>query len=255
MKFGYAITTYGQGSFLKTTLDSIPDGSVIEVIDTKQRNWPLAKGWNYAMDRFLWDLALDAVIISNDDVVFRPDTGELLAWGILEGQFDKTSLTFTAESGTKWLSGYMNYWPDTRPELLLLSARHAHWSDACTDIPDQQMLKDAIPIWQPGPDFSCFCVSRRLGQVIGRFDENYSPAYFEDNDTHRRIQLAGYDAGAFAPYWHFRNGTTRTDPERAAAVHASFENCKKYYCDKWGAPYDGASPIGRETYLVPFNKV
>lgn len=248
IKFGYAITTYGQGSFLRTTLDSIPNGSIIEVIDTKQRSWPLARAWNYAMDRFLWDMALDAVIISNDDVVFRPDTGSLLAWGIIEGQFERNNIE-------PWIK-CEDYWPEDQrgKELLLLSARHAHWSDACTSTPDNEMLTNAEPIWQPGPDFSCFCVSRRLGQVIGRFDENYNPAYFEDNDTHRRIQLAGYEAGALAPYWHFRNGTTRTDPERAAAVQASFEKCKKYYCDKWGAPYDSGSPIGRETFLTPFNQ-
>jgi hypothetical protein len=245
LKFAYVVTTYGRGSFLDVTLSHIPEDSRVMIIDTKEQDWALTKAWNHAADKLLWDEAYDAIIIMNDDVVLRPDTGELLAWAILEGQFENYN----------GLADYESRWPaDHNKEILLLSARHAHWSDVCTDVPDWKMLKDATPRWEPGPDFSCFCISRRLGQEIGRFDEDYYPAYFEDNDTHRRIQLAGYEAGAFAPYWHFRNGTTRRDPVAAARVQATFENCKKYYCQKWGAPYDGGNPIGRETFKTPFGQ-
>src|SRR6266581_1223524 len=242
MRFAYVIIKWSS-TFLTQTLNSIPTGSEFTVIDNKVLGWPLAKAWNHAVDMVLWNKAYDAVIIMNDDVVLRPDTGELLAWGMLEGQFEQRVTGTTSKYGQ-----IDNYWPHpTAPqrELLLLSARHAHWSDACTDSPDWDMLNAAKPIWQPGPDFSCFCVTRRLGQEIGRFDENFNPAYLEDNDTHRRIQLAGFEAGALAPYWHFLNGTIRSDPERATAVRNSFERCKKYYCEKWGAPLDSGSPIGR----------
>jgi hypothetical protein len=248
LRFAYGVTTWGGfkggSKFLHTTLDHLPRDSRVLVVDNKEGNWPLAKGWNYIVDKLLWDEAYDACIIMNDDVILRPDTGELLAHGLLDWQFG-------SQRGGTMLS-YLTYWPNPRPELLLLSARHASWSDACTDVPDWDMLNRAEPIWQPGPDFSCFCVGRKLGQVIGRFDENFVPAHYEDNDTHRRIQLAGFEAGAFAPYWHFLNGTTRSDPERLQAVISS--QSKEYYCRKWGVPIDGASPIGRETFLTPFNQ-
>lgn len=240
MKFAYAVTTWSS-PFLKTTLEHIPENSRVLIVDNRKNGWSLARGWNYAADKLLWDEAYDAIIIMNDDVVLRPDTGELLVAGLLYHQYHP-GLYFEDQ------------WPPNRPELLLLSGRHASWSDACTDAPDEEMLANAETVWQPGPDFSCFCITRKLGQVIGRFDEFYNPAYFEDNDTHRRIQLAGYEAGAFAPYWHFRNGTIRTDPERASMIQASFEDSKRYYCKKWGAPFDNDSPIGRETFLTPFNR-
>lgn len=248
MKFAYAITTMGSGGkFLQTTLDNIPTGSRVLLVENQR---PLSRGWNFAIDKLLWDETYDACIIMNDDVILRPDTGELLAWGILEGQFQED---LGNPHGT-----YASTWPrDFNKEILLLSARHAHWSDARTDEPDWEILKDAKPAWQPGPDFSCFCVSRRLGQVVGRFDEQFNPAYFEDNDMHRRIQLAGFEGGAFAPYWHFRNGSTRNDvadQEVAKMILSNFEGCKRYYCSKWGAPYDGVSPVGRETFLTPFGQ-
>jgi hypothetical protein len=238
MRFAYGVTTYGMGSFYKTTLEHIPEGSHVITIDNKVTGWPLAKAWNYIIDELLWHQSYDACIIMNDDVVLRPDTGELLAWALLEGQYEQTQ--------------YDNYWPvsPARPDLLLISARHASWSDACTDAVDWNMLNAAKPIWQPSPDFSCFVVSRHLGQVIGRFDEGYDPCYFEDNDTHRRIQLAGYEGGAFAPYWHFRNGTIRSDAERNLAVTSGggFEKSKRYYLSKWGGL------PGQEIFVTPFNR-
>jgi hypothetical protein len=249
MKFAYGIPSIGVGHFLPITLAHIPSDSRVLLVNDKPLSWSLARKWNYIMDVILWDEAYDAVIIMNDDVVLRPDTGKLLAWGMLEGQFLPSVMRMNADD-----ISYEDRWGASRPELLLLSARHASWSDACTDEPDWEMLKNARPRWEPGPDFSCFCVSRRFCQEIGRFDEEFYPAYFEDNDTHRRIKLAGFEAGAFAPYWHFRNGMTRKDPNLRTLINSNFESCKKRYCEKWGAPYDNGNPMGRETFLTPFNQ-
>lgn len=260
MRFAYGITTIGHGHFLDTTLSHIPADSRVFVVDNKATGWSLARAWNHIMDVLLWNEAYDACLIMNDDVVLRPDTGPILAWGILTGQYlkpEETQLSSIDENLRGWpnpFGGWQSHWPEDRPELLLLSARHAHWSDACTDVPDWEMLQNAKPIWQPGPDFSCFCVSRRFGQEVGRFDEEFYPAYFEDNDAHRRIQLAGFEAGALAPYWHFRNGTLRTDDQQRAIIQANFENCKRRYCAKWGAPYDNSNPISRETFTTPFGR-
>jgi hypothetical protein len=247
MRYAYAIVTFSNSPFLNGAVASIPEGERVLVVNNTERRCALAANWNYAVDKLLWEEAYDAVVIMNDDVVLRPDTGKLLAWGILVGQFENKE--------KEKQGGYESYLPESWPEILLLSARHASPSDACTDVPDQELLVSARPIWQPGPDFSCFCVSRRLGQEVGRFDEGFNPAYFEDNDTHRRIQLAGFEGAAFAPYWHFRSGSFRASPERRREIQSSFEHCKRYYCQKWGAPYDMESPIGRETFSVPFGAV
>jgi len=240
MRWAYAVTTYASGPMLQTTLASIPEDSRVLVVDTRTSRWPLARSWNHAVDTLLEE-GFDAVIVMNDDVVLRPDTGELLAWGLLEGQFmvDRPYVSDWGAAG--------------HPELLLLSARHAANSDACTDVPDWDLLHGAEPKWQPGPDFSTFCVGHRFREVVGRFDEGFE-LWFEDNDTHRRIRMAGCEAGALAPYWHFRNGTIRTDRAWAAAATApggTFERSKRRYAEKWGAPFDAGSPLGRETLAVP----
>jgi hypothetical protein len=227
------VVTTWNGHFLERTLEHLPPDVHRIVIDVRANRWPLSRAWNSGIDRLLWQ-RFEAVVVMNDDVIVRPDTVDLLAWGILEGQHDVR---------------YHSSWGDRKPHLLLLSARHASLSDACTDEPDWALLSAAQPEWQPGPDFAMFAVTRELFERVGRFDEGFDPAWFEDNDMHRRIQLAGYEAGAFAPYWHFRNGTVRTDPERLAVAHnGGFERSKQHYIEKWGGP------LGQERYTTPFDR-
>lgn len=225
MRWAYAVTTWS-GAKLVETIHSVPVGARLLVIDNSQLAWPLARAWNYAIDRLCVREGYDVAIVMNDDVVLRPDTGELLARALLERQY-----------GGGW-SG---------PELLLVSARHAAPTDAPTDAPDRGLLDAAVPAFQPGPDFACFATSGRLFAEVGRFDERFNPAHFEDNDMHRRIQLAGFEGAAYAPYWHFLRSTIRTDPERRAVVqNGAFEQVKQYYLAKWGGL------PGAETYTLPF---
>src|SRR5207237_1639342 len=109
-KWAYAISTWS-GARIVEAIQSIPKDSRLLVVDNSQRGWPLAKSWNYAIERLCISEGFDAVIIMNDDVVLRPDTGELLVKGLLEDQFRQ---------------GYSK-------ELLLLSARHANHGDMFID--------------------------------------------------------------------------------------------------------------------------
>lgn len=226
MKFAYAISTWS-GARIVETIQSIPKGSRLLVVDNSQHGWPLARSWNYAIERLCVHEGYDAVVIMNDDVVLRPDTGKLLVKGLLEDQFKQ---------------GFDR-------ELLLLSARHANHGDMYTDEVNWKVLNGKSPQFQPGPDFSCFATSKKLIERIGPFDEHFIPAYFEDNDMHRRIQLAGFEAYAYAPYWHYRSVTVRTDPERAREISSGAQaKCRDYYIAKWGG-----LPAS-ETFLTPFNR-
>lgn len=226
MRIAYAISTWS-GARIVETIHSIPKGQRLLVVDNSQHGWPLAKSWNYAIDRLCVHEGYDAVIVMNDDVVLRQDTGQLLAEGLLNEQFNQ---------------GYDR-------ELLLLSARHSNHGDMYTDEVNWKLLHDKPAQFQPGPDFSCFCTTKKLLEVVGPFDEHFVPAYYEDNDMHRRIQLAGYEAYAYAPYWHYRSVTVRTDPERAREVGGGAQaKCRDYYISKWGG-----TP-GNEVFSTPFNR-
>lgn len=207
MSHGYLVTTYNSGPWLQTTLNQLPLSHVV-LVDTKSFGGNLNRAWNYGIGEVLADH--DVAIVCNDDIVLRADTARLLEAALLD------------QSGCDW----------TDRELLLLSARHAALNDNRTNNANWDLLSAAQPEHQPGPDFACFAVTRKLFEVVGPFDEGFQ-VYASDNDMHRRIQLAGFEAGAYAPYWHLLNGTIRASAERQAAVHAIFEHDIAHYVNKW----------------------
>jgi GT2 family glycosyltransferase len=99
------------------------------------------------------------------------------------------------------------------------------------------------------PDYACFAVDPIIFRSkYGYFDENFTPAYFEDNDMAYRISRSGgkqiklplarmYHKGSQTQFW---NG------ERVVS-HEMFRRNEGYYMAKWGGM------PGKETYEVPFN--
>lgn len=101
-----------------------------------------------------------------------------------------------------------------------------------------------------GPDFSCFLITAECHRYF-QFDERFIPAYFEDNDYHRRLQLAGLGDKIFSlpiPYLHYGSGTLRNVERLNQGWHAKFEACKRYYSEKWGGV------PGQETHTSPFGE-
>lgn len=100
--------------------------------------------------------------------------------------------------------------------------------------------------WGAGVDFACFMITERCFQQVGPFDENFYPAYFEDNDYHRRIILSGLNSRMItnAPYYHYGSTTQRTND---GVQPKDFELNRQYYKEKWGGV------PGAETFATPYN--
>lgn len=101
-----------------------------------------------------------------------------------------------------------------------------------------------------GQRFACFLLRWRAYQDVGPFDEGFAPAYFEDNDYHRRLSLAGWEAPiAPSDLGHTGSATMQGLPpqERDRRHHDLFRACRRRYILKWG------SIPGDELYTVPFD--
>lgn len=101
------------------------------------------------------------------------------------------------------------------------------------------------------PDFSCFMINQRTIDEVGWFDENFRPGYFEDNDYHYRIHLAGFITANMAdvPHYHVGSQTQLNPANKAPVVTAkAFDLNRRYYVQKWGG-----TP-GQETFTTPFNQ-
>jgi len=99
------------------------------------------------------------------------------------------------------------------------------------------------------PDFSCFMLNSETINQVGYFDENFWPAYFEDNDYHYRMKLAGLKAVKLnqALYYHFGSQTIKNSPDVEKISNEYYLQNKEYYIKKWGGV------PGNEAYQTPFN--
>lgn len=89
-----------------------------------------------------------------------------------------------------------------------------------------------------GESFSCFMIGLRLYARVGQFDEQFHPAYFEDNDYVRRMTLVG-EQFTVAPhadgYHHARSATLQTYSSiELEQHHRNFEANRARYIAKWG---------------------
>lgn len=97
--------------------------------------------------------------------------------------------------------------------------------------------------------YEMFGISRRCVRKVGWFDENYHPAYAEDNDYQRRATLAKMRMKWMeGPYKHEGSLTIRLDPVLRERNNVTYVKNVEYHHAKWGGP------PGTEAYEVPFNK-
>jgi len=101
---------------------------------------------------------------------------------------------------------------------------------------------------------SLFAVTAEGRDRIGEFDENFVPAYSEDQDHMYRVKLAGAEwadvPGIRAihgepPLWG--SSTVWSDPVLLEQCKVAQPNNLEYYARKWGGR------PGKETYVTPYN--
>lgn len=99
-------------------------------------------------------------------------------------------------------------------------------------------------------DFFCFIVNiPKLIDKVGWFDENFQPAYFEDNDMHLRIGYAGQKSYVLSDVQvnHVGSATQNFDPGNPVCPPHQFESNRRYFIEKWGGQ------PGNHQYQHPFN--
>ncbi len=106
-----------------------------------------------------------------------------------------------------------------------------------------------------GADFSLAMVYPHTIAAHGYFDENFKPAYYEDNDYYARVVLGGQRCRVVhaARYEHFGGGsqTIKTDAEMAHHVRHWFQSNLDYFRRKWGVQ----EPAGTERIVrARYNK-
>ena len=121
------------------------------------------------------------------------------------------------------------------------------FKDKITESQDEHFF---VPQSKLGEIFSHYVLLNSGVDLVGLFDEKFYPAYFEDNDMHRRMNLVGVNTIPVpdCTISHKKSSTLAayTDVEKSAH-HENFRLNKQYYTKKWGG-----TP-GKESYSIPFN--
>lgn len=182
------------------------------VIDCWRNNRGVSGAWNEGMKKAL-DLGYSYALISNDDLKYPP--------GAIRELYDTAVKTRAAT---------------VSPNQVRLPIRQRSYE------PDG--LRE-------GADFFCFVINiPKVVKHAGWFDQQFYPAYFEDNDMHRRIQLAGLKSYIRTDIDVIHEGsmTQKFDRHNPNVTMEKFEAHKGYFRKKWGG-----GP-GQEVYETPFNE-
>jgi GT2 family glycosyltransferase len=96
--------------------------------------------------------------------------------------------------------------------------------------------------------YSSLVLTPELLYEVGYLDENFFPAYYEDNDHRYRMQLSGIEWEYFPlEYEHIVSATLKKDPAFAVKNQKTFKENARYYMEKWGG-----MPT-QEKYTTPFD--
>lgn len=211
-KIGLTVPVVNNFTGLADLMNSL-DTPVVPYIEKNfVKNLGVSKGWNNGI-RHCLEKGCDFVFVANDDILLSPNALNILA--------DRL---------------------EVEDDAILVTGRNAY--GRATEEDFHELVSDDEG---ENPDYSCFMVGERYWDIVGEFDENFSPAYFEDNDSHRRIIVSGHKALNLGKVPVYHEGSISRRKPIIGVNNRSFERNQEYYVKKWGGDR------GEETFDHPFN--
>jgi len=106
-------------------------------------------------------------------------------------------------------------------------------------------LVERRPTYELPVDYSCFMLSRAVFAKVGPFDEEFYPAYFEDQDFDCRAEQLGVPRGCLgdAVVCHYASQTLQSG--QLPNHTEDFERNRKRFMDRWGGYIRGGRHAGR----------
>ena len=179
---------------------------------------PLAAAWNKTAKMAFAD-GCDYALVCNDDILFAPDT----------------------------IDAMVREYERLRSEKVIMVTPNNIKGELADPyhILEYALPEGTVTSFSDHPNFSCFLIAPEYFTEIGDFDENFWPAWFEDNDSHRRAKLLGYReiCTTAAPMVHFGGVSTSMmdNPDSSGS--------RDYYIKKWG----GVPWPESEVFTTPYN--
>jgi GT2 family glycosyltransferase len=218
LKYKLIIIDNGSNDGTLAYLLSIKDKYPLRIIKSSY-NMGVGPAWNYGINLAIKEYNSQYFFIPNNDIILQPKTIDTLIDTI------------------------------KNPKTVLVTALNINnGTNSLADLKTTSPPKNSV--YSENPDFSCFMIKMETIDKIGLFDEKFYPAYFEDNDYHFRIKMAGLKAIKTnqALYYHFGSMSVKNNQETRDLSNGFYLQNKEYFNKKWGG-YPG-----QETFTTPFNK-
>lgn len=180
---------------------------------------PLAKAWNDGARRAFAE-GCDYALVCNDDIMFAPCAIDNMIKDLERLRKSDQVVMVTPNN---------------------IMAQLPHKYDVLTYTPPSDPFT-----WSEHPNFSCFLIKPEYFDLVGTFDENFAPAWWEDNDAHYRAKLLGYKlvCTTSAPTVHI-GGVSTVMMGPSINSQASHD----YYLRKWGSVHRNLD----EAFKTPYN--
>ncbi len=177
------------------------------IVLTDLDTFSLSEKWNLGIDAAKGD-GCDCFLVCNNDIIFNKYTIDRLGKCLWQVRMNNEKIGMVTAHNIR---------NDIKP----------------TEIIDYPFVEN--PTESPNPDFSCFLLTDEAYKDVGIFDEDYMPAFFEDNDYHIRMIQAGWRAISFtgAPYYHYGSVTQNSIPGGICAGD-QFRRNRVYFKSKFG---------------------
>lgn len=133
------------------------------------------------------------------------------------------------------------------PEWCLISNYDLTFAPGDLDRLTEAMATDQPQVATLGT-FSAFGINQAAVARAGTFDENFHPAYYEDNDFHYRCELTGTPMVHLPSALRHRVSSTIAAHEYRVQNNRTFPENQAYYVRKWG------SLPRYERFVTPFNR-
>ncbi len=160
--------------------------------------------------------------------------------GIMESKKSGNDITIVINDDVQFIGSGFDDW------VQFILSRNDHGLIFLTG---EEPQDDGTVIVRP-QDFACFSFGPQAYKFVGAFDENFSPAYYEDSDYIMRAQLAGISIYTDERLLcrHKRSSTLKNNAELSEWLPAFWKKNRDYMIKKWGGDRSG---IG--TFKSPFN--
>lgn len=185
------------------------------------------------------DLRQYVCVVSNGaHADFLPVTGRKVVWGMNLGV------------SRAWNEG-IKFMRDMEADLLWIASSSVRFGEMqARDLAEKSALASGTGLEVPAMGWHLAALRRDVFEVVGDFDENFYPAYYEDTDYLYRMGLAGFasprENGRSRPYVDIDASLVGTAMS-LKKVQVDFDRVGRYYERKWGGIQ------GEEKFKTPFD--